>query len=336
MERVALTSFDLQLFQERRIADAITNYNIHVGAKISTLKENQRSAVKYLVEGKDCICSLPTGYGKSLIYELLPFLDTGCLVDVVVPLNAILNQQMENLLMKNVEIISESPAKDNISLTVKRRPSPTASGNSSTTPYDYIFHPVITKLKHELQDFEIIIIYCKSMQWIGYGYETARRILGTDFYAGDSKLEHARVVMFHSSMEKESGQLKNMILTTLQKPDAECQIRLIISSVALGMGADLKNVKRIIHAGPPTTLEAYIQEIGRAGRTGSVAEAVLYFNNSDISGQCMRKDMQDYCRNNEKCRRDIINEHFGFQTKEKPTICCNFCDSQLCIEWDFF
>jgi hypothetical protein len=51
---------------------------------------------------------------------------------------------------------------------------------------------------------------------------------------------------------------------------------------------------------------------------------VLYFNNSDISGPTMRKDMQDYCRDNEKCRRDIINEHFGFQTKEKPKICCNF------------
>ena len=106
-----------------------------------------------------------------------------------------------------------SPAKDNISLTVKRRPSATASGNSSTTPCDYIFHPVITKLKHELQDFEITIIYCKSMQRIAYGYETARRILGTDFYAGDSKLEHARVVMFHSSMEKESGQVCIWVLT---------------------------------------------------------------------------------------------------------------------------
>ena len=68
-----------------------------MGTKFSTLKENQRSALKYLVEGNDCICSLPTGYGKSLIYELLPFLDTGCLVVVVVPLNAILNQQMEKL-----------------------------------------------------------------------------------------------------------------------------------------------------------------------------------------------------------------------------------------------
>jgi len=36
-----------------------------VGAQISTLKENQRSALKCLVEVKDCICSLPTGYGKA-------------------------------------------------------------------------------------------------------------------------------------------------------------------------------------------------------------------------------------------------------------------------------
>jgi superfamily II DNA helicase RecQ len=51
-------------------------------------------------------------------------------------------------------------------------------------------------------------------------------------------------------------QLKNMILTSLQKPDKECHIRLIFSSVALGMGADLKYVKRVIHAGPPTSLES--------------------------------------------------------------------------------
>ncbi|WAR00077.1 DCTD-like protein [Mya arenaria] len=41
----------------------------------------------------------------------------------------------------------------------------------------------------------------------GWGYETARRNFGTDFYAGDSKLERARVVMFHSSMEKQCGQV---------------------------------------------------------------------------------------------------------------------------------
>lgn len=38
-------------------------------------------------------------------------------------------------------------------------------------------------------------------------------------------------------------------------PDDDCNIRLILSTVALGMGADLRHVKRVIHAGPPTSLE---------------------------------------------------------------------------------
>jgi hypothetical protein len=45
-------------------------------------------------------------------------------------------------------------------------------------------------------------------------------------------------------------------LSNLQKPDEKCHIRLIFSTVALGMGADLKHVQRVIHAGPPTSLES--------------------------------------------------------------------------------
>ncbi|KAL4226831.1 hypothetical protein ACF0H5_014809 [Mactra antiquata] len=94
------------------------------------------------------------------------------------------------------------------------------------------------------------------MNWIGYGYEVAKRILQDIFYAGSASPENARVVMFHSSMERQHGQLKKLILNQLQKPASECTIRLIFSSVALGMGADLQNVSRIIHAGPPSTLES--------------------------------------------------------------------------------
>ena len=88
-------TFALPSFQDNKIEEAITNYNSRVECNISTLKENQRIFLNYLLEDKDCICSLPTGHGKSLIYELLPFLDTGCLVVVVVPLNAIISQQLE-------------------------------------------------------------------------------------------------------------------------------------------------------------------------------------------------------------------------------------------------
>ena len=47
--------------------------------------------------GTDCICCLPTRFGKSLIYEILPFVDPNSLAVVVVPLNAIIAQQIQKL-----------------------------------------------------------------------------------------------------------------------------------------------------------------------------------------------------------------------------------------------
>ena len=48
------------------------------------------------------------------------------------------------------------------------------------------------------------------MQWIGYGYEMARRILLDEFYAGEKTPHNARVVMFHSFMENGSGQASSI------------------------------------------------------------------------------------------------------------------------------
>lgn len=47
-----------------------------------------------------------------------------------------------------------------------------------------------------------------------------------------------------------------MILRKLQTPPETCCIRLVFASVSLGMGADLKHIQRVVHAGPPTTLES--------------------------------------------------------------------------------
>ena len=54
---------------------------------------------------------------------------------------------------------------------------------------------------------------------------------------------------------KSTVYFSSKILNTLQKPDSECCIGLVISSIALRMGADLRHVSRVIHAGPPTTME---------------------------------------------------------------------------------
>ena len=44
-----------------------------LGCKAMTLKSQQRASVKYVYEGKDVFLWLPTGFGKSLCYEVLPF-----------------------------------------------------------------------------------------------------------------------------------------------------------------------------------------------------------------------------------------------------------------------
>ena len=53
-------------------------------------------------------------------------------------------------------------------------------------------------------------------------------------------------------------------------------LRVVIATIAFGMGLDCPNVRRIIHWGPSNDVEAYIQETGRAGRDGESAEALLY------------------------------------------------------------
>lgn len=61
-------------------------------------------------------------------------------------------------------------------------------------------------------------MYCKSVQWIGFGYEMTRQILTDSFYDGDETSENARVVMFHSSMEDSHGKLANMYKIYIRGP----------------------------------------------------------------------------------------------------------------------
>ena len=78
--------------------------NLHEG-KIKTLSDEQFKALNRFLNGRDTFACLPTGHGKTLIYEIavlvarrgnVKFLPSNALVVVVLPLNAVISDQLES------------------------------------------------------------------------------------------------------------------------------------------------------------------------------------------------------------------------------------------------
>lgn len=89
-------------------------------------------------------------------------------------------------------------------------------------------------------------------------------VLGKAMYRGETMLPRDSIVeMFHAGTPESS---KQHILKSITIPDGH--VRVLICTIAFGMGIDLKGARKVIHFGPSQTTECYLQECGRVGRDG--------------------------------------------------------------------
>jgi hypothetical protein len=135
------------------------------------------------------------------------------------------------------------------------------------------------------------------------------------------------------------------------------EVRIVVATVAFGMGIDKKDIRGVLNYGAPKNLEGYIQQAGRAGRDGDPAKCVLLWKQGDFSTQqfLISKDsnsssssssassgaggagggyssqaglqaMQRFCMTSQ-CRRKQIVEYFGERTDALLCTGCDVCEA---------
>jgi bloom syndrome protein len=111
--------------------------------------------------------------------------------------------------------------------------------------------------------------------------------------------------------------------------DTKGKLRVVLATTAFGMGVDCSDVRMIFHWGPPSTLEEYSQETGRAGRDNKPSKAVLLYGKG---GRHIDKDMKTYAENKTSCRRHMMFKNFLFyEHNQENDHCCDICNSQEII-----
>jgi ATP-dependent DNA helicase RecQ len=139
---------------------------------------------------------------------------------------------------------------------------------------------------------------------------------------------------YHAGLEK---RLRAERLEEFLEADAA----VMVATIAFGMGVDKPDVRFVIHADPPAAIEAYWQEVGRAGRDGEPAEGITLYGAADMAWAYRRlaeRDVDDGVKQVQSrkvrqlyamldgvsCRAAAVRRYFG-EVEVEPCGQCDIC-----------
>jgi ATP-dependent DNA helicase RecQ len=280
-----------------------------INMKNFLLKMDEKLGISLIaIDEAHCISSFGhdfrTSYRKLTFFkEILPHIPILAITATATPL---IGKDICNVLkLKDTEPIKTSFNRPNLYLEVRQKKKGYAD--------------LLLLVKKHCKEF--MIIYCLTKK-------------ETEKIENKLSQEGYNVGIYHaglSTKKRESNHRKFM----------NGRLKIMVATIAFGMGINKTNIHVIIHYGCPKSIEGYYQEIGRAGRDGKDSYCYLLFHTMDFIIQKhlisksndasyqetqlqLLKKMENYIHANE-CRRKILLAYFGETLKKN----CHNCD--ICI-----
>ncbi len=181
------------------------------------------------------------------------------------------------------------------------------------------YEELVTYLREHADDSGII--YCLSRA-------------ATESLAADLQADGFNAAAYHAGLEKNIREERQDLFL---KDD----IKVIVATIAFGMGINKSNVRFVVHVDLPKNIEGYYQETGRAGRDGLHSEAILFYGTGDVMKLKKFAQVEDneaqtkvllqkldrmvkFCET-KNCRRKYLLNYFGEDTGDY----CGSCDTCL-------
>ena len=209
--------------------------------------------------------------------------------------------------------MSISPHKKNIVYIV---------GNN--TSVEEFVNDLASSLRVLRKEMPKTVVFCQRYEECSKMYRLFRHYLGDNFTEPPGishRIASVRLVdMYTKCQEKD---VKEEIIQSFCDPQG-C-LRIVIATIAFGMGLDCPDIRQVIHWGPSSDIESFLQEIGRGGRDGYVSCSQLYFADVDLKN--CSDPMIKYCKSSDVCRRKLLFQDFDHPEQvTKPCIPCQCCD----------